>query len=148
MIKAKPRDIFEAEYCMYRCCVDDDSKYEWAASEVFNLTTYDGSLDELFAKKIIEVCKVILERRNFDYIKDKTNYVPYILVCQLLDNFHWIDWGTSIRGAWFDADHPNCEVRPLLKYYSRSTTGFQEIPFTEENLKTLIKFIEEDTENV
>ena len=91
-------EIYEMRYhehCENTCC---DTKYEWAAREVFDLTTYDGELDELFVKKILEVLKVILNRTNFDYIKEEVDYTNYILVCQLLNKFNWIDWGTSIRG--------------------------------------------------
>ena len=57
-----------------------DSKYEWVAHRVFDLVTYDSSLDERFVKDIIEVCKVILDRQTFEYIRDGKNYVKYILV--------------------------------------------------------------------
>ena len=123
------------EHCEFTC---DDTKYEWAASRVFNLTTYDGSLDEMFVKKIVEVCKVILDRTTFDYIQDGTNYVSYILVCQLLNQFEWIEWGTSLRGAWF---LDQLKSRPILTYWT-DKNGYKEVPFTVDNLKTLSKFIE------
>lgn len=146
-------EIYEmhyVEYCENTC---GNTKYEWAASEVFNLTTYDGTLDELFVKKIIEVLKVILNKTNFEYIKDETNYINYILVCQLLNEFNWIDWGTSIRGAWFDAYHPNSKTQLILEenVITRYANGvpediiYPEVRCTEENLKALIEFIEADT---
>ena len=120
----------------------DCSKYSWAASEVFELTTYDRDLDEMFVKKIIEVCKVILENRAFDYIRDESNYVDYILVCQLLEHFHWIEWGTSIRGAWFEESHQKYyESQPIVKCPYTHAEG--PIPFTVDNLKALIEFMEE-----
>lgn len=120
---------------------DQKSKYEWVATEMFGLTTYDSDLDERFVKDIIEVCKVILEKRNFEYIEEsESNYIKYILVCQLLDSFRWLNWGTSIRGAWFDDYHPNCKVKDI---YDGNGWSSKVIPFTVDNLKDLIKFLEE-----
>ena len=136
-------EIYEAHYIDYCSFTGDDTKYEWAACEVFNLTTYDSALDELFVKKIIEVLKVIFERTTFEYILDEKNYVTYILVCQLLEQFHWIDWGISIRGAWFDTYHPNCKSKAILEY-NLERYGLKEVPCTEDNLKALIAFIESD----
>ena len=135
------------EFCENTCC---DTKYEWAAREVFDLTTYDGELDELIVKKIIEVLKVILDKTNYEYIKNRENYINYILVCQLLDKFNWIDWGTSIRGAWFKSYHSNAETHPILEEFEvkRFVDGellkcvYPEVYFTKEALNTLIKFIE------
>lgn len=120
---------------------DQKSKYEWVATEMFGLTTYDSDLDERFVKDIIEVCKVILEKRNFEYIEaSEDNYIKYILVCQLLDSFHWLNWGTSIRGAWFDGYHPNCKAKDI---YDGNGRPSKVVPFTVDNLKDLIKFLEE-----
>jgi hypothetical protein len=80
MIYQKALDVFKREYEFYKECDVFDNKYEWAASHIFNLATYDSDLDELFVKKILEVCRVILERKNYDYIKDDTNYITLISV--------------------------------------------------------------------
>ena len=141
------REIFEWNYAEYITNTCGTTKYEWAASYIFDLVTYDGGLDELFVKKIIEVCKVILDKTSYEYIKDENNYINYILVCQILDKFSWIDWGTSIRGAWFG---PSYNPRYILEgteitYYGNGkpeTKGHPDVPFTIENLKKLIKFIE------
>jgi hypothetical protein len=143
------RKIFEFSYAEEIQNTCNETKYEWAANLVFNLTTYDGSLDELFVKKIIEICKVILDGKNYEYIRDENNYKDFILVCQLLHNFDWINWGTSIRGAWFER---GSRARYLLENYSASQyiddewreKGHPDIPFSEENLRLLIEFIEEE----
>lgn len=128
----------------YELCVECkifETKYEWAASSVFNLTTYDVGLDELFVKKILEVCKVILNGTNFEYIKDEINYHTYILVCQLLKEMNWIDWGTSIRGAWFNDFAVDEEVSPLFVPH---TYEDRLIYPSKENIRELIKFVEEE----
>lgn len=132
----KYRAIYEEQLDWYE---DKKSKYEWAATDIFGLTTYDGDLDERFVKDILEVCKVILERRNFEYIEEsEDNYVKYILVCQVLDRLHWINWGTSIRGAWLGDLYR--ESDDILDGYGRP---HMKVPFTVDNLKALIEFMEE-----
>lgn len=147
MTDERVREIYEDHYASYCISTCGDSKYEWAASEVFDLTTYDGELDELFVKKIIEVIKVIFTRTSFEYIKDQNNYITYILVCQLLEKFNWIEWGTSIRGAWFESYHPNQKTHPILDFeYEQDRYGCKEIPFSDDNLIILIRFLEEAEE--
>ena len=87
------KEQLEEIYNYYKETYREMSKLEFVASETFGLTTYDSSLDELFATKIIEVLQVIIERKNFEYIQNEQNYINYILVCQLLDRLDWIDWG-------------------------------------------------------
>lgn len=147
----KTIDIYKAHYKEVCSWQDDEySKYEWAANHIFDLTTYDGDLDEKFVKDILEVCEVIADRYNYEYIGNKDNYIKYILVCQLLDNFKWIDWGTSIRGAWFDnGDDPKVILEELPFFQKNEKTGkwdcykIEAVPFSYDNLKALFEFIEE-----
>lgn len=130
------REIFEKQYKSYCKVVYDSDVYDWAADEIFDLTTYDSELDKLFVETILDVCKVILARQNFEFIKDETAYVVYIVVCNMFEHKHWIEWGTSIRGAWFDE---NAKAEPIFESYDETPN----VPFTKENLVTLIEFIEE-----
>ncbi|PBG28827.1 hypothetical protein BGU81_06825 [Clostridioides difficile] len=72
-------------------------------TKLFGIITYDERLDIEFGKSIIEVMKSIQSRNNFDYIKNKKKYRQYILIANLLASNGWVEWGSSIRGAWFDA---------------------------------------------
>lgn len=131
-------EIYKKEYDISVDLGFCKNKYEWVSDAVFNLTTYDDGLDELFVKKIIEVCEAILNRTNFEYIKDETNYINYILVCQLLNSKGWIDWGTSIRGAWF-MKIPSS--KPIISY--RVCESKDPVYFSVDDLKTLIDFVKE-----
>lgn len=139
------KEIYETHYKEY-CDFNDDptTKYEWAADEIFDLTTYDGELDELFVKKIIEVSKAILYRHTFEYIQNKQDYISYIIVCQMFERFNWIDWGTSIRGAWFDGRY--VKARPILSR-NLETCGVKEVAFTRDNIGALINFIEDGSDD-
>lgn len=149
-------EIYKAQYEeeQYWWRTEGVSKYVWAAHRVFDLTTYDDALDEQFVKDILEVCKIILDRENFEYIENEENYIKYILVCQLLDRSNWIEWGTSIRGAWFDVDIyydyqtkestvRSKDILDELEWWDPEHHVVEEVPFTVNNLKDLIKFLEE-----
>ena len=147
------KDLYKAHYEFYLHCFDGDrSKHEWAAREIFNLTTYDDYLDNLFVETILEVCKAIYENRTFKYIENQQRYLKYILVCQLLDNFRWIEWGTSIRGAWFQESHgPWGESKDIVtrNEWTDYSHGIREdhvieaVPFTIENIQALTEFMED-----
>lgn len=138
------KDLIEAQYDEYLTMFESD-KYLWAASEVFNLTTYDDFLDEVFVKDIVDivdVLKAILKRETFEYIRDGRNYMKYIWICQLLNEFNWISWGTSIRGAWFE-NNPMAPARDIVvREWSRGR--IKPVPFTEKNIAAFIEFMEED----
>lgn len=140
-------EIYKAQYEEEKTRTDQPySKYHWAAINIFGLVTDDSSLDELFVMDILEVCKIILEKRNYEYIKNENNYVKYILVCQLLKNWGWINWGTSIRGAWCEASYFDIPKNILdeLEWWDPEHHVVEEVPFTVENLKDLINFMTEE----
>jgi hypothetical protein len=146
-------DIYKAHYEEVCSWHDDEyDKYEWAANYIFDLTTYDAALDEKFVKDILEVCQVIIDNYNYEYIEKEENYIKYILVCQLLNNFNWIDWGISIRGAWFNLSKTS-DSKVILEelewgQYDEETGKYEKckleaVPFSRNNLQDLIKFMED-----
>lgn len=141
MYYQKSFDVFKREYEFYRECDTFDNKYEWAASHVFNIHTYDSSLDELFVKKILEVCKVILDDKNFEYIKDEKNYMSFVAVCQRLNSLGWIDWGSSIRGAWFKDTHDRWNTSSMVNCYVSADNST--VYPCKESIRALIDFVEE-----
>ena len=80
---------------------DDKTKHEFLA-DVFGITTYDGEMDKLFVNKALEVCNAITDKKTFEYIENKDNYVWYLTMVNLPFFSSKIEWGTSIRGAWWD----------------------------------------------
>lgn len=84
-------------------CQDNQaSRLEYLSDYIFDFTTYDSEMAELFASKAIEVCKAISGNTTFEYIKNKDNYPWYLLMCNIPFFANRIEWGTSIRGAWWD----------------------------------------------
>lgn len=80
-----------------------ESKLEYLGKIVFGFTTYSGDLDVLFAEKMLPVLRCIINRTNFEYIKDSDQHVNYIAMCNSPFLVDKLEWGTSIRGAWFDS---------------------------------------------
>lgn len=78
------------------------SKLEYLSTDIFNFTTYDGEMDELFAKKALEVCTAITRKQTFEYQKDPENYKWYLIMCNMPFFSGKLEWGTSIRGAWWN----------------------------------------------
>lgn len=70
---------------------------------VFRFTTYDGKVDEHFSALMIETIKYIVHSAVFKYInKDHMNYMNYLTMVNMPFLKDKLEWGTSIRGAWFD----------------------------------------------
>lgn len=90
-----------AESKGYEC--SPSTKMEFVGDTIFDFVTYSGEMDKLFASRMIEVIECILSGNQFEYqaISDE-NYVNYITMVNMPFLIDKLDWGTSIRGAWFD----------------------------------------------
>lgn len=93
----------------------DGSKFEFLAAEIFDFTTYDSEVDILWSKRMIEVLEAILNRKTFDYIQSsKENYYNYLTMCNMPFLADKLEWGGSIRGAWFDCSEYDKEDYDFL----------------------------------
>lgn len=95
-------EMLEHSYGVVRESLGPMSRLVFLSEHIFDFTTYDHEMGELFASKAVEVCEVINEGRNFDYIKDPENYRWYLLMVNMPFFADRLEWGTSIRGAWWD----------------------------------------------
>ena len=82
--------------------IELDTKMEYLGSVIFDFTTYDGAIDVLFAERMIPVLKCILNRTTFEYQKDEKQNINYLTMVNMPFLIDKLDWGGSIRGAWFD----------------------------------------------
>ena len=78
------------------------SRLEFLADHVFDFTTYDSAMSELFAAKALDVCVAISNGTTLDYIKAEDNYRWFLLMVNMPFFAGRLEWGTSIRGAWWD----------------------------------------------
>ena len=77
------------------------SRLEFLGEHVFDFTTYDATRSADFARRAVEVCAAITEKKTFDYIKDKGRYTWFLIMCNMPFFAGKIEWGSSIRGAWW-----------------------------------------------
>ncbi|MBL0317485.1 MAG: hypothetical protein IPP69_17640 [Flavobacteriales bacterium] len=123
-----------------------NSKFEFLSSDIFDFTTYDGSIDELFAKNMIEVIDCILNKTTFEYHKSGQYGVKYLNFLTMVNTPFMkgkLEWGTSIRGAWFD-EYGYPSEKEEDKFYS--ITSDWKIPKKEitEFMKQLLEWSKEE----
>ena len=81
----------------------EELKAEFLASDIFDLTTYDSALDLVFVREIMGVIEAIHYGKTFDYFKNEQGkYITYIRCVNLPWFGDKLNWGSSIRGAWWD----------------------------------------------
>ena len=79
-----------------------ESKKEFTGNIIFDFTTYDSDIDVLFCNKMLEVIECILNGETFEYQdKSNDNYINYLLMVNMPFLDDKLEYGTSIRGAWF-----------------------------------------------
>lgn len=78
------------------------SRLAYLSDYIFDFTTYDDAISELFAGKALEVCAAISDKSTGNFIKDQDNYRWFLLMVNMPFFARRLDWGTSIRGAWWD----------------------------------------------
>lgn len=80
----------------------DATKIEFLSSEIFNIVTYENNVSSFLGYKILEICKNISNNTTFEYIKDEENNFYYLTLINLPFLMEKIEWGGSVRGAWWD----------------------------------------------
>ena len=100
------------------------SRLGYLSVHVFDFTTYDSEIDELFAEKALEVCLAITSGKTFEYQKESDdNYRWYLIMCNMPFFVDKLEWGTSIRGAWWDLHgNDHFEINSCGLYWPRAST--------------------------
>jgi hypothetical protein len=78
-----------------------ESRLEYLAEYIFGFTTYDSEMSILFAQNAVEVCRAINTGETYEYTKNAEQYRWFLIMCNMLFFAERIDWGTSVRGAWW-----------------------------------------------
>jgi hypothetical protein len=79
----------------------ESSRLVYLSEHIFDFTTYDDAVSEMFARVALDICEAISDGTTFEYIKIPTNYHWYLAMCNMPFFADRIEWGTSIRGAWW-----------------------------------------------
>lgn len=96
------REMLERSFLVERGNDPEMSRLAYLAHHVFDFTTYDDGASELFAKKALEACVAISGKSSFEYIKDPDNHRWFLIMVNMPFFARRLDWGTSIRGAWWN----------------------------------------------
>lgn len=89
------------EQCKESQCDGDMERLEFLAENIFDFTTYENVVSSLMAKKCLEVCRAISDRKTFEYIESEEGNLWYLLMVNMPFFAEKLEWGTSIRGAWW-----------------------------------------------
>ena len=111
---------------------EDMSPLKFLSDYVFDFTTYDDEVSELFARRALEVCAVITTGTTFEYIKKEETIEWYLIMCNMSFFVDKLNWGSSIRGAWWDL-HGG-------KTFELDTCGFFK---NTKQITTVLRFNEE-----
>lgn len=57
---------------------EPETKLEFLSMDIFKFKTYDGRIDELFSKRMLDIIECILNRKTFEY-QQAGNYVDYLI---------------------------------------------------------------------
>lgn len=76
-------------------------RLEFLAESVFGLTTYENIISSLMAKKFLEVCTAVSDGKTFEYIESEDGNMWFLIMVNMPFFAEKLDWGTSIRGAWW-----------------------------------------------
>jgi hypothetical protein len=115
---------------------EQEKKYIFLSEGIIGITTYDNELGAEFGKMILDTLVQIKNGTTFEYIKEnKDNYKNYILSCNFIES--WIEWGTSIRGAFFNTSGQIIPDEPLCN------TGYEKegIKITDEFMNWFINWL-------
>lgn len=95
------RELLEHSFRMERERDDEISRLTFLSDQVFDFTTYDDEVSDLLAGKALEMCACISENDTFGYASDAGNYRWFIIMVNMPFFARRLDWGTSIRGAFW-----------------------------------------------
>ena len=81
------------------------SKLNFISTQVFLIWTYDDCMDEKMGLEFLKVCDVITKGDNFLFIDTSGgNYELYLRTVSYPFFEGKLEWGNSIRGAWWVHD--------------------------------------------
>lgn len=72
-------------------------------ANIFDITTYDDGAGRVFAENIVDVLLAIATRTTFEYqAQSVEHYYRFLTVINFKNIYPLLEWGTSIRGCWFN----------------------------------------------
>lgn len=88
-------DINENEGTIYDHCA--------VICGAIGFTTYNSAMDVRVVQDFIDVIQAILDGKTYEYLEQsEKKHLNYLTVVNLHNIHQFLNWGTSIRGAWFE----------------------------------------------
>ncbi len=115
----------------------ESSRLEFLGDHIFNYATYDSEVSELLARHALETC-IILNGRDGCYGGDNpekhAKYIRYLTMCNTTFFDERIEWGTSIRSAWWrhEITYDSCAL------WDGSKQVYEELTFDQNEWKRFI----------
>lgn len=123
---------------------DRATRLEFLGEFIFDFTTYDGSISEKWAKEAIEVAVAISEGKTHEYqMLNPTQYETYLKMVNMAFFSDKLEWGTSVRGAWWCLPHKQKTIILDLGTGMYNGEQFYQIWFTMDEWKLFIQAIAE-----
>lgn len=95
----------------------ETSKEEFLGFDIFGIDTCDDYMCEKMALEWLEVCECISENKTFEYISTDEKYETYLRTVNYKFFTDKLEYGTSIRGAWWDCgDYDSTDDRWTYKF--------------------------------
>ena len=141
-------ELLEESYKETAECRGDHEleKLEFLAEDIFGFTTYENVVSSMMAQKALEVCRAISNKKTFDYITSEDGNLWYLVMVNMPFFENRLEWGTSIRGAWWDLGGNKEFIIESCGLFSRGEQ-ILELKLNESEwtkfIEAMIKFAEE-----
>ena len=125
-------------------------KLEYLSDYIFDFTTYENIISSMMAKKCVEVCKAISDKKTFEYIESEEGNLWYLIIVNMPFLSGKLTWGTSIRGAWWDLYGSDTFTINSCGFFE-GDEQIEEIKFNEQQwsefINAMIQFTRDDSVN-
>lgn len=135
------KQMLEEGFAVYQKCLDYQTRMQYLTSDVFSFTLYDSAMHELFGQKAVEVCQAISGQKTFEYIEDHGNYQWFLVMCNMPFFSSRIEWGTSVRGAWWGMASGQPFVLESTGFFLGDEQITTPVEFTQEEWKEFIQAV-------
>jgi len=134
-------DMLEESYALYNLELkpcEHISRLEFISECIFGFDTYEDEVACLMAKKCLQVCRAINDRETFQYISTNDGNLWYLIMVNMPFLSEKIEWGTSIRGAWWDNNNGKVFIVQSHELYYKG----EQLGRVELNRKNWASFID------
>ena len=123
------------------------SRIQFLSQNIFDFTTYSDAMDEILGRKAILLCEAIQDKSTFEFIKNDVDHETYITMVNMKFFARRLDWGTSIRGAWWMHTQRDLESYGLYEDEDQIMKLKFEVGEWENFIASLIAFAKPEIED-